>query len=214
MAHDLLRVRTVFAGFVGGPGLMTNYFMDLGGGGSPHDQAVLAADRVKNSLDASTGLWPDFVTWNRDTQVDRITDETGLTISTETVPAWGFHGTGGANQGPSPTGLLVRWNTAAYLAGRLLRGHTYLVPIIAGQDSNGSPNSSQLGVAAAFAGSMLDAGLVPELQLAVWRRPRPATAVGPGRPAGPARAARIGDSSVVTGFVVPDKFTVLRSRRD
>jgi hypothetical protein len=48
----------------------------------------------------------------------------------------------------------------------------------------------------------------------VWSRPRPATAIGPGRPAGPARAARVGSAAQATSCSVSPKFAVLRSRRD
>lgn len=203
---ELMRVRTVFAGFTGGPGLMTQYFATtLVAPNEAH--AVLAADRVKDALDSATGLWPDAVTWNRESQVDVLNDVDGEVQRSYLVDAWGFHGTGGANQGPSPTGMLVRWKTSTFLAGRLLQGHTFLVPIIAGQDSNGSPNGTQVTVATTFGESMLDQGAT-DVQLVVWRRPRAE------RTLPTPLAARDGTSAFVTSATVPDKFAVLRSRRD
>lgn len=203
---SILRVRTVFAGFTGGPGLMTQYFgYDASSGDS--ENALLAANRVKDALDASTGLFPDAITFNRDTQVDKLEDSDGSVTHSEVVPAWGFHGTGGANQGPSPTGMLVQWKTDAFLAGRRLQGHTFLVPIIAGQDANGSPNATQISVAQTFGTEMLDAGLT-SIQLVVWRRPK-YEGVGEAR-----HIVRDGTSAFVTSATVPDKFAVLRSRRD
>jgi hypothetical protein len=203
---QILRVRTVFTGFTGAPGLMTQYFTAITTAGDAED-ALLAANRVKDALDASTGLFPDAVFFNRDQQVDFLNDADGEVNHSEIVPAWGFHGTGGANQGPSPTGMLVRWKTSTFNAGRLLQGHTFLVPIIAGQDPAGSPNSTQVSVATTFGTEMLDAGLTG-LRLVVWRRPK-YEGEGDDR-----HIVRDGMSAVVTSSNVPDKFTVLRSRRD
>jgi hypothetical protein len=115
--------------------------------------------------------------------------------------------------GPLAVGVLVRFHTETFVQGRRLIGKSYFVPIDAEFTNTGAPAASVITRFQAIGDAAFSSGLTGIFPY-VWSRPRPATAIGPGRPAGPARAARVGSAAQATSCSVSPKFAVLRSRRD
>lgn len=186
------QVRTVWSGFSGGPGYTNLYFAD--------------ASTVDAVLDAVSQWWTDLqqvfptsMTFSIDNavqQIDTVTGaETGSSNGTTFVPPV----SGGALNafGPAPAGICVGWDTSDFLAGRRIRGRTFLVPVtkVAFED-NGTIAGGTLTTVAAAASALLTNA---DAALSVWHRP----VLGTG-----------GQVSRATAFTVRDKAAVLRSRRD
>lgn len=209
---NLMRVRTVFTYGAGSPGLMTNYF-GRSAGAADAAAAQVAVDRVRDALATSPTLWPTTMTWSISGDVDVIEDSTGeIQDQLAATPRTGA-GTSTFALGPLPVGVLLKSRTDAYVDGRRLTGRTYFVPINSGSSTTASPNAGLMTAVTAIGTALLNAGLT-NVEPYVWSRPREATEVGPGRPAGPARAARAGSSAEAVSFSCSPKYVVLTSRRD
>lgn len=208
----LMRVRTVFAYGAGSPGLMTNYLgkgeVEING-----SDAQVAVDRVRDALQASPNIWPTTFAWSVAGEVDVLDDATGeVTTQMAATPRNGA-GSGTGGLGPLPVGLLLKARTDSFVSGRRLIGRTYFVPVQATLTTTAVPSTGTRDAVVLVGTAMLNAGLTQVLPY-VWSRPRPATAVGPGRPAGPAREARVGSSAPVVSYSCPPNYVVLTSRRD
>lgn len=200
MAQPLLRVRVVSNGWTGAPGLNTFYFAH-----NSSATAVVQADadavvaRVQSVFATHTALWPTNWTCNVEEAVDVIDVESGDIVAQFTAPTTaGITGTSSNGMGPSTIGLCLTQNTALFVNGRRLRGRTFLVPIIANGDTNGTPDSGSQSVAADLG---LDLITDPTVDPAwcVWHRPK---------------TGSTGTLSHVTSISIKDKWAVLRSRRD
>lgn len=199
------RVRVLWTGFPGAPGISTFYFTD-------------------HSLQrASFGTFLEGVANSLPTDVLLTVPQTGDEIEAETgqlTGAWTaasvlapIPGTAsGAYSAPS--GFLINWNTETVIGGRRLRGRTFCVPATqAIYQSDGSITAAVVTGYAADAQTLLD---VSSGNMLVWRRPREARVAytdGQGRPHA-AVAARAGAVAGITSATVPDMAAVLRSRRD
>lgn len=207
-----MRVRTVFNYGLGSPGLMTHYFADSTG--PVNDvSAQLAVDRVRDAMLTTPNLWPTSFAWVVGGDVDVLEDTTGEV--TDELAATQRTGAGASTNtyGPLPVGLLLKSRTNAFVSGRRLVGRTYFVPIQAALTAAASVSGGLQGDVTAIGDALLDAGTTTVFPV-VWNRPRPATAVGPHRPAGPARAERSGSSAPVVSYSCSSKYVVLTSRRD
>lgn len=210
---DLLRVRTVFTGFSGAPGMMTQYFRKDAPGFVQGD-AQLAVDRIRDSFVSRHGQFPVAWRWTTQSQVDQLNDANGEVSNSWSVTT--STGTGTSSQtgyGPIASGALVKWMSNSFVGGRHVIGKTYLVPI--GNNSLDLDGTLSAGTALelnAWATAMLNEGTTG-LHLVVWSRPREARAAGPNnRPR--ALTAREGSSYVITAGAINDKACVLTSRRD
>ena len=210
---ELMRVRTVFAGFSGAPGLMTQYFRGAVAPVSP-SLAQLAIDRVKDAFTARHANFPVAWTWATQPQVDVLDDATGEVINSYTPTASNGAGTSSVSgYAPIASGVLVRWLTGAFVGGHRVVGKTYLVPTGNNtMEANGTLSSGALTEYNAWGAAMLNAG-ASDCLLHIWSRPRKARAAGPGnKPT--AQTARTGSSYPVTAAITNDKMCVLTSRRD
>jgi hypothetical protein len=185
---QITRVRCLWQNWPGAPGY-TNFYM-----GSTPSAADLVA--VRNFWVAIGGLLPLSLTVTVPSSGDLVEDSNGAItgVWTSTSPGAPVAGSSaGAYSGAS--GAVVHWFTASIVAGRRLRGRTFLVPLAGAYDTAGS-----LGTAAQTTLSTGAAGLVSALagQLRVWSRPTP---------------FRAGVSAPVTSSSVPDLAAQLRSRR-
>lgn len=196
---SIFRVRAAFSGWpAGGPGVSTHFF---------HDSVVmdvtsaqLAADRVANSLTAARNLFFAGFTWSVSSQVDKIDAANGNV--TETLGVTGSTGVGGSGTGwaPTPIAVLVRFETDLFIAGKRVRGRTYLSPIdVSMLEGDGTPSATAIAHATSFATSMEDAGTTT-LDHVIWHRPK--------------TGMTDGQFATVSGAVVPNKYAVLRTRRD
>jgi hypothetical protein len=146
---------------------------------------------------AIRALFPTGLSWNIPSSGDEIDDATGQLTG-------GWLGSGGAvvtaNGGATAyaagTGTRVRWDTLVIAGGRRVRGGTFLAPLLAScYDGSGTIANANLAsiqtAASAFAASGVAKG--------IWHRP----VNGAG-----------GLYAAINTAQVPDKVTMLRSRRD
>jgi len=210
---DIIRVRTVFTGFSGAPGLMTNYFR-LTGPGFVVGDAQNAVDRIKDAFTAHHANLPVAFRWTTSGQVDQLKDTNGeVVFSWTATPSTGTGTSSVSGYAPIASGVLIKWQTGAFVGGRRVVGKTFLVPT--GNNTTDTDGTLTTGAAAewnGWAASMLSEGLTG-LHMVVWSRPRAARAAGPGgHPA--ALSARDGSSYPITSGAANDKLCVLTSRRD
>lgn len=184
---SLSRVRVDWTGFVGGPGVSTFYCTD---------PAALLPD-LRTFFEALKTTISDNVLIEYENAGDIIESTTGVLTG-----AWStsvVSNTTCTNGEPynAAGGLVVNWLTDVILAGRRLRGKTFVVPIGGGGafDSNGQIDGGvRATVDAAAAALIASAG-----GLEIWKRPKGGTGGGHG---------------AVTAGVTSSKAAVLRSRRD
>lgn len=195
---SIYRVRTIFQGWIGGPGLMTNYF--LGGTTPTTAEAQLAGDRVYNSLFAARGLFLDATNWKNDLVVDCFNEANGDLTTSRNITAVSMNGAGNTNLLPPSNQICVSFKTAGIRNNRRVRGRTFLGPLaLSTSEGNGTPTADAMLAANTYATSIDDEGLTG-LQHVIWARPPEGLSNGAVYP--------------VTEYTIRDKFAVLRSRRD
>lgn len=207
-----MRVRAVSSGWSGGPGLNTFYFIAASGGGAlVSGSAQLAHDRVRNAFYDARAAWPTSWTLAMQDNVDCLDPVNGdLVDSVATTPIAGVTGTAAGGFGPIAAAILLRLQTSIFSDGRRIQGRAFLGPVVNSTDTNGTPAPALITAGTAFATALADAGLWTSYpRVVVWRRPRLADALRT-----PAVTARDGMYAEVTSSSVPDKYAVLRSRRD
>lgn len=183
---EIRRIPVAWTTGVGGAGVSVFYSNGV-------DDATASLGTFFNAIKAS---FPTVVNWTIPSSGDKLESTTGaLTGSWSGGTAASIAGTA-ATQYVAGTGAYVRWYTNTIRAGRKFYGRTYLLPLIAaGFDSSGTIDNTTLGTLQTGVN-----GLVTSGKIVVW-----------GRPSGP--GATDGLFAGVTGGVVPDKVTSLRTRR-
>lgn len=194
----LLRVRAEFSGWSGGPGISTFYFL------TPTEDATAAA-RVAERVRAVYGthwktIFPNSVSFGIQTDVDSINPQTGQITNTLTITApTGWVGTGGAAYAPIAAAVLMRLSTNTFLNGRRVRGRVFFSPVTSVlMDADGSPSSGALTAVTGGGAAMLS-GMAANDYWVVWHRPK---------------TGSDGSTAVVAAVTCPDKYSILRSRRD
>lgn len=133
-----------------------------------------------------------------------IDDETGtLTGTWSGGPGGVMTGSSTAEAVPNASQALVRMETAAVVAGRLLKGRMFLP----GLSSDCLLNGELTEVARLDIQSRFNVEMIPGFGLLIWSRPF-AGSVGP-----PARPPRAGSSSAVNSGSVWNEYAILRNRR-
>ena len=197
---EILRVKTTWSGFVGGPGYTNLYFRDFTEG--PTDQGM--ADGAVAKVAAFNTVLKDYlcsgVTLTIDPMVDRLEETTGELVGFfTTAPGVAKVGGDTGNQAAG-VGACISWTTGGVRNGRRIRGRTFLVPIATNYyATDGSLSTTFLTALRAAAITL--SGSVGSGDLGVWSRPS-----GPG--------ASDGVWYVVTASSIRDKVAVLTSRRD
>jgi hypothetical protein len=196
------RVRAVWSGWSGGPGVSTFHFFDIRG----NETATLA--KVYNFIGDLYGtvgslLWlPPIVKIDVSPVVETFDENTGellgTTVGTKPATLTG----GGTTAFAAPAGICVSWATGVVhqVPGadnpRLIRGRTFFVPTTASlYDNDGTIPSTPLSDMQAA----VNAFRVAAPDFAIWSRP----VAGAGGAIG----------QVVAG-IVRDKVAMLTSRRD
>lgn len=190
----LRKIPVVWQGTASGSGVSTFYSSDAAD--------ITAA--IKTFFAACNGGIPNNITWEFPTDGDVIDDATGTITG---VWSGGVGGTGGGVS-PQPwaagSGAVVEWLTGAIVAGRKVRGRTFLVPLsVDNYDDQGSILPANIAQYR-NAGNALIASAGTDFR--VWSRPftpKP----------GDTRPPRVGSSSSVLSARVPDLAAVLRRRR-
>lgn len=208
----LYRVRTASSGWTGAPGLNTFYFsgnVDAVPPGTTSDLAKLAHDRVCAGFAAFLSQLPTVWTALVSPNVDVINDVNGdLVNSYSVVPTATLQGTAPVGFLPISSMVLLRLNTSTFSDGSRLQGRAFIGPVAASVEGDGTPTASMITSALAMGTALQDVGISGLPVIGVWRRPRAANPLKPLLP------ARVGSFAPITSITVPDKFAVLRSRRD
>lgn len=194
----IVRVRTVFTGWPGAPGLMTHFFARIGSWDA--GAAEQASTRVKDALLPLRSEFPSGLTYKIEGIVDEIEQSNGNLLNSFSVPSVTNTGIGSAEQAPHALQVCVSWATDGVVAGRRVRGRTFIGPLAASiVDGDGTPKAGLITKAIAFGDAMRDAGL-SDVRHVIWHRPSP--------------GGSDGSHHDVTDHTVRDVFAVLRSRRD
>lgn len=193
----ICRVTTTLTGFSGAPGYWRHYFKDVSGLVGPA-MPQLCVDRVRDAVVAGGVLFANSVTYNVSGLVDEIDEDTGQITGQQSVTPRTQTGAGAGTLGPIVVGLVAQWNTDDFVNGRRIRGRSFLNPIRSAYTQNSAPQATELGLAQAFASKMDDPGATT-VRFGVYTRPK---------------GAQPGAWHDVTTTNIPQKWTVLRSRRD
>lgn len=184
-------------GFSGAPGYWRHYFKDVSGLVGPA-MPQLCVDRVRDAVVAAGILFANSVTYNVSGLVDQIDEATGQITGQDSVTPRTQVGAGAGTLGPIVVGLVAQYNTNDFVNGRRIRGRSFLNPIRSTYTINSAPQVAELALAQAFASKMDDPGATT-VRFGVYTRPK---------------GAQPGAWHDVTTTNVPQKWTVLRSRRD
>jgi hypothetical protein len=181
------RLRMRWSGFPGAPGVSTFYFT----------AATDPGPTLRTMMNSLVALFSSNVKIDIDAGGDTIDELTGHINGAWTGTSVA-QVVGTATDAPAgPAGVCINWLTSVVVAGRRVQGRTFLVPVTVGHyDFDGTLTAATLtSVNAAVTTWRASAG---GLAQKILTKPKPPAA---------------GASSAVTGFRVPDKVVVLRSRR-
>jgi hypothetical protein len=182
----LSRYRTVFSGVAGTP-WYSNIFFDENVTSSP-----LYGEFVADFWTALNAVMCTPVTWSVIPEVAFIDDATGQIIDLST---WAGEGGSAANTNedmPYANQALINWRTGTYLAGRELRGKTFVPALTQAANDNGQLIAGTRASIDAAAEELISDGN------------------GAMRVFSPTHLT----SSPITSSDVPAKIAILRSRRD
>ena len=183
---ELSRVRSVWSGFPGGPGVTTMYFLDTA-------TAVASVHAFWTTLG---GMLPGDVSIQVQNAGDIIEDSTGALTGAWSATAVAAVGGGSSNKYAAPAGAVINWLTETIGPHRRLRGRSFIVPIEGDSfQSNGSLDPTKLGYLQSAADDLVAS---QSASFVVWHR-------GTGSD---------GTNGLVTAASVHDFVAVLRSRRD
>lgn len=207
----MFRVKSVWSGGVGLPGYTNFYWSSLGGDnvGIPAN----AITRIMAFWEAIKNTLPIGIRIDVDNNVDLLDPVTGNLTDV-------LQSTGGGTitpfQDPSlanysaPTGACITWTTAGFVAGRRVKGRTFIVPLThACFDAQGNIQTGNLTTLRDAANGLFTVGGGDIADMVVWHRPRKGSPF-----ATPPVAATPGSEHLVTAASVKDKAAVLTSRRD
>lgn len=188
----LVRLTSVWTGFVGAPGY-SNFYAEHNGV-SAQEVANQFADDIKDFWDALNGYLPNEAVVTVDPIWRSINPANGQILAegnVETPPAATtglFEGSYAGN-----TGVAVDWHTSAFIDGHRLKGRTYLVPFANCFSGEGDLSSIARQAIIDAAVALYDNSSI----MVVWHRPKGAVA---------------GSSSQITSVTVTDRAAILRSR--
>lgn len=163
-------------------------------GASDDDAAQDLADRVQDLFDAIDPLVAAIV-WSFPSEVLELDTSTG--VLTEVIPVTPPASVSSTGTGAyaAPAGARWDWGTPAIVAGRRLKGRTFLVPIAgAHYDSVGTLTSGAIGSMTTAGTAFIDDGIFVSSNPVVWSRTH-------------------GVVADITTFTIPDQVAVLRSRK-
>lgn len=205
--EEIARVKTVLTGWSGAPGISTNFFQKRTG----LSWDTYGAQMVTRVQDAWTELAPyipNSVTVTTEGTIDILSDSTGEVQQTLAAEAASHTGTSATGLLPTASALVVTWRTPGVVAGRHVRGRTFISPITANAvDFTGTPDAAFLALASTFASTLRGTGGEAVVPI-IWARPKPAPNTDP------QTWLRFGSQHLITEATIRDKFAVLRSRRD
>lgn len=188
---DILRMTSRWDGFPGAPGY-TNFYSEIQGAVATQAQAM--SGEIRTFWNSLNGYLPAVASVLVLPTYQVIDDATGnITAEGDVATPAALVDGNSAAQFAGNSGVLVEWRTGVFIAGRRLKGRTYLVPFIGifdtdGTVSAGARDAIQDAVDAVWSGAF---------NMVVWHRP----VAGSG-----------GSSALVTSGTVRDRAAVLRTR--
>lgn len=185
----LERVKITWTGMPGGPGVTQLYFRD----------APIARAALGTWIEAWKYLIPSNTTLTIQAEGDRVDVPTGAIVGLWSGGAPIVKvGTGAAGSYFAGGGACINWVTGTVVAGRRIKGRTFIVPMTALAYDNGTlVDTTVSALQNASTALLADTNVAME----IVRRP---TAPG----------LADGTSGLISAAVVRDKQAVLRSRRD
>nr|CRY96770.1 hypothetical protein [uncultured prokaryote] len=197
----IYQTRTIFTGVDGAPYFNNLYFRDRAVE-DPFIGAQAATVAFWTSISASMSnncaiqVQPDITV---------LEDDTGEIQGSVAIPSAAFGGGQSGNKLPPATQLFANLKTGVYVGGRQIQGRIFVPALTVDSSNQGQPTASAvLGLQNAC--DTFEVGASPDVQLVVWRRPRPGTLLDP--------LPRAGLAADVNAAIASSKFAVLRSRRD
>lgn len=170
-----------------GPGLTTFYFAEAHTG--------FASD-VSDFFQAVDAYLPIGITVTVPSDGDLIDVATGDLTGTWSESASGPGVGAGFGAFPAGVGARVRWSTSGIVAGRRVRGSTFLCPLVNSSfGTDGTIDPTALTNLQAAADALVTAS---GSNMKIWSRPVP---------------GRAGEASTVVDASLPDRVSWLRSRR-
>lgn len=189
---NISRVRVALDGFPGGPGVSTFYC-------APGDESIFRS-QLGTFYGHLRDQMPAGMSYNVEPAGEVLDEATGKAVSAWSAPT-PYNGTSTTAATPYAQGVgsSVIWTTNAFHNGRRVRGRTFIVPIISTMfESNGTLETGYLGSLQTWATTLATGGLMRVYS-------RPPLPVPPG--------AILGASFAVSGAIVKDKASTLRTRR-
>lgn len=206
----LVKVTAKWTGFAGAPGYSNFYFQPVAFGTPAPATTDAMFTRVDQFCTDILTLLPPVVKLQVLGDMELIDPVTGK-LENVVSRAAGTTRTGSAAAASysSASGAVITWRTNAVIAGRRLRGRTFLVPtanIAYGLD--GTLQASTITTLGTAAGKIHAAHA--DFTANVWARPQKERV----RKDGTIAPARTGDTAPISAATVPSTIAVLRSRRD
>lgn len=156
----MYRIRTVWTGFSGAPGVSTMYFAE---GGGTAQQAATAVGTFWGSVD---NFIVSALSWRVENAVTLIDGTTGQATGVTQVSGPNGQGAATGDMVPRVAQALIRWRTGSFFGGREIRGRTF-IPGISESNAIGTLSTAAIsGIDAAAAALVGDANSL----LLVWSR--------------------------------------------
>jgi hypothetical protein len=182
----LHRVPVVWQTGAGGTGLSV-FYTNFG------SDATTELGTFFNAIKANV---PAACSWNIPSSGDVIDETTGFITGSWIGGVAASIAATGAGAYAAGTGCYIRWQTSGIVAGRRVRGRTFICPILGGlYQGDGTIADATLAQINTAANTLVLAG-----KLRIWHRPT-------------TRGSGDGAAFTVTAAQGPDKVTSLRSRR-
>jgi hypothetical protein len=188
-----------WAGFSGAPGYTNLHFLlaDTPTG----TQLSETVTKVRTFFNAWGSFIPNGVSINFPSEIEQFDTNSGvLEGSFSVTPGAVVNGAASTAPYSSASGACITWNTAAVVAGRRLRGRTFMVPLAPTSAFQSDGTLAVAGLVTMRSAAQALADDATGMPLVVWHRPT--------------LGGTDGLAGVVTGASITDKTAVLRSRRD
>jgi hypothetical protein len=200
----LARVNCAWQNWPGAPGVTTFFFSTI---------SQARVDSLRTFFNSLAGLIPSNLTIQVPGSGDYIDEGAGGiggSWSVGTTPTVVSGSGTGAYAGHA--GAVIHWLTTGIVAGRRVRGRSFLVPLVSSAfESNGSLTSTAINTISTAGTTLLTA---VGADMSVWSRPVVAHTEYDKLTGTPTSiAGRSGTGHAVTGIRVPDLSISLRSRR-
>lgn len=198
----IIRIKARWQGFQGGPGYSIFHLRDFSSTDPTKAEAEAGMARIRLFFQNISGIIPAVASVQVESDVEVIEETTGELLSVIAATSTSVVAGGASSTAKFATaaGGLVTWRTSLVHNGRRIRGRTFLVPLSsAAFDVDGTLSSSAVSDINTAATALANPSGAPDM--GVWARPS-------------APGASDGVWAAVTSFSIPDKGSVLRSRRD